>query len=106
KAVLYSEGAASSKGGKIIISRKDPLDKDFKQIAFSLHEGEISKPFKSSFGYHILKVEKIMGQKRLIRHIVLMPKVTKKTMEAAHEKIDSIRQEIVDGDISFKNAAR
>lgn len=106
KAVLYSEDNTSSNGGKMTITRDDPLDKDFKQIAFSLREGEISKPFKSSFGYHIVKVDKVLGQKRVIRHIILIPKETKASLKAAKARIDSIRTQIEDGDISFDQAAR
>ena len=32
----------------------------------SLQEGEISKPFKTDFGYHIIKLEKIRGQEFVI----------------------------------------
>ncbi|WP_317124599.1 peptidylprolyl isomerase [Mesonia aquimarina] len=106
KAVLYSEDGSSSKGGKLTITREDPLDKDFKQIAFSLREGEISKPFKSEFGYHIVTVDKVRGQKLDIRHIIITPEVTEETVKNAQKKIDSIRTEIVKGNISFDKAAR
>ena len=59
KAVLYSEDATSSRGGQMTITREDPLDKDFKQVAFSLRAGEVSKPFKSEFGYHIIQLDKV-----------------------------------------------
>lgn len=106
KAVLYSEGSTSTRGGKMMITRKDPLDQDFKQVAFSLREGEISKPFKSSFGFHIIKVEKILGQKRQIRHIILIPDVTDETLAAARERIDSIRTLITSDSLSFALAAK
>lgn len=106
KAVLYSEGGTSTKGGKMTITRHDPMDKDFKQIAFSLKEGEISKPFESSFGYHIVKVDRILGQKRQIRHIILMPEVTKETTTKARNRMDSIRNLIEEGEMSFNKAAR
>ena len=40
-----------------------------------LEEGEISEPFKSDFGWHILKVDKIRGQEVDVRHILLTPKI-------------------------------
>jgi len=106
KAVLYSQDGSSMRGGKMEITRKDPLDKDFKEIAFSLREGEVSQPFKSSFGYHIVQVDKILGQEREIRHIILIPKTTKASLAEAREKTDSIRTLIKDGKISFKEAAK
>jgi len=106
KAVLYSEDRTSTKGGKMTITRDGPLDKDFKQVAFSLRQGEVSQPFESSFGYHILKVDKVKGQEIEIRHVILIPKVTQATIEEAQTEIDSIRQLIADGEMSFEKAAR
>lgn len=106
KAVLYSQDASSMDGGKMTITRKDPLDKDFKEIAFSLREGEVSQPFKSSFGYHLVLVEKIVGQAREIRYIIIMPKETKASLEEAKEKMEKIRNEILAGDLTFKEAAK
>ena len=106
KAVLYSEDATSSRGGQMTITREDPLDKDFKQVAFSLRAGEVSKPFKSEFGYHIIQLDKVRGQKLDIRHIIIIPKVTEATVADAKEKIEGIREEIVSGEITFDAAAR
>ena len=79
KAILYSEDLGSRrKGGKITLSREDPYVKEFKEAAFSLREGEVSRPFKTEFGYHILTVDKIRGQQVDVRHILLYPEVTKK----------------------------
>lgn len=51
RAVLYSEDEGSKKtGGKYTLTRKDQFVKEFKDAAFSLNEGEISKPFKTEFG--------------------------------------------------------
>nr|WP_308444068.1 peptidylprolyl isomerase [Gillisia lutea] len=107
KAVLYSQDpGSSSDGGRMIITRKDGLDKDFKDTAFSLQEGEVSEPFESQFGYHIIKVEKVIGQNLEIRHILLIPDVTNATVEKAKKQIDSIRTAVVSKDLSFGEAAK
>lgn len=107
KAVLYSQDPGTSPdGGRMLISRKDALDKDFKDTAFSLREGEVSEPFESQFGFHIIKVEKVLGQNLEIRHILLIPDVTNATMARAKEKIDSIRSQIVGEEITFAQAAK
>lgn len=107
KAVLYSEDPGSkSNGGFYKMTRKTPFVKEFKDVAFSLQEGEISKPFETEYGYHIILLEKIKGQELELRHILLMPKVTEKAMREAREKAVRIRDKIVSGEISFANAAR
>ncbi|CAM4041542.1 peptidylprolyl isomerase [Gillisia limnaea] len=106
KAVLYSQDPGSaSDGGKMVITRKDGLDKEFKDTAFSLQEGEVSEPFASMFGYHIIKVERVVGQNLEIRHILLIPDVTSSTVENAKKEIDSIRFQIVNKEITFEKAA-
>ena len=106
KAVLYSQDPGSAPdGGKMIITRKDGLDKEFKDTAFSLQEGEVSEPFASMFGYHIIKVERVIGQNLEIRHILLIPDVTTATVENAKKEIDSIRFQIVNKEITFEKAA-
>lgn len=107
KAVLYSDDPGSSvQGGKITMTRDDPFVREFKQAAFSLQEGQISKPFKTEFGYHILMVEEILGQKVVVRHILLVPDRTPETIAAAKAKADSIRQIIAEGKMDFAEAAR
>jgi len=107
KAVLYSEDPGSrASGGFYKMTRKTPFVKEFKDVAFSLAEGEISAPFETEYGFHIIKVEKIKGQELELRHILLMPKVTKEDLDAAKEKITLIRKRILDNEISFAEAAR
>jgi len=108
KAVLYSDDLPSRRnGGKYTINRKrSPMVKEFNEVAFSLQEGEISEPFETEFGYHIIFLEKIRGQEYDVRHILLRPKVNSKEIEEAKEKIENIRKKIVSGDITFSDAAR
>ncbi len=107
KAVLYSKDPGSrSSGGKYTISRQDPFAKEFKDAAFSLQEGEISEPFKTDFGYHILTVDKIKGQEVDVRHILLIPDVTEATINEAKKRVDSIRTLLIAGDAKFEDIAR
>lgn len=107
KAVLYSQDPGSApQGGKMIINRKDGLDKTFKETAFSLQEGEVSEPFESQFGFHTIQLDKIVGQNLEIRHILLIPDVTSSTVEKAKKQIDSLRAQIVNGEILFGEAAK
>ena len=107
KAVLYSDDIQSRKnGGKYTINRKNsPMVKEFNDVAFSLTEGEISEPFETEFGFHIIFLEKIRGQEYDVRHILLRPEVSNDEILAAKNKIELIRNRILDGDLSFFDAA-
>jgi len=107
KAVLYSKDGSAQKGGMIAgIKRNSPYAKEFKDQAFSLLEGEVSEPFETEFGYHILYVDKIRGQEVDARHIILFPEVSQETLDAAKTKIDTIRESLVAGKYTFKEAAQ
>ena len=107
KALLYSQDPGSrSKGGKYTLNRKKPrMAKEFRDVAFSLREDEISQPFKTDFGWHILAVDKIRGQEIDIRHILLIPKISDDEMRSSKDEIDKLRERIADGEITFSDAA-
>lgn len=106
KAILYSQDPGSkSKGGFYSMTRETPFVKEFKDVAFSLQEGEISEPFETDFGYHIIMVEKIRGQEVDLRHILLQPEISDKEVDMALKELDSIRQHIIDGKYKFDEAA-
>lgn len=107
KAVLYSQDPGSkSNGGYMKVNRKSPLVKEFKEVAFSLDEGQISEPFETEYGFHIIYIEKIKGQDVELRHILIAPKVSEEALKEAKEEVTSIRKKIVDGEITFADAAR
>jgi len=107
KAILYSQDPGSrATGGKYTLHRKRPrMVKEFRDEAFSLEEGEISQPFKTDFGWHILMVDKIRGQEVDARHILLTPKIELSQLQEAKTKLDTLRNRLINDEISFKDAA-
>ncbi len=107
KAVLYSQDpGSSSNGGYYKMTRRTPFVKEFKDVAFSLQEGEISQPFETTFGFHIIMVEKIKGQEVELRHILISPTVSEAALKEAKERITNIRNKIINKELSFADAAR
>ena len=107
KAILYSQDPGSrASGGKYTLHRKKPrMVKEFRDIAFALQEGEISEPFETDFGWHIIQLDKIRGQEIDVRHILLTPKIEVSQLQEVKKKLDSLRVRIMNDEISFKDAA-
>ena len=108
KAILYSEDPGSKPKGGLYegITKETGFVKEFKDTAFSLSEGEVSEPFETTFGFHIMMVEKIRGQERDVRHILVIPKISDKALENLKVELDSIRSQIIEGKYTFAEAAK
>ena len=108
KAILYSQDPGSrSRGGRYTLDRKRPqMVKEFREQAYRLQEGEISQPFETDFGWHIVMVDKIRGRMLDVRHVLLVPKVSNAALGEAQNQLKLIKKRIDDGEISFADAAR
>jgi peptidyl-prolyl cis-trans isomerase SurA len=108
KVVLYTDDKESIKtGGLYTLYRKKPrMVKEFRDVAFAMQEGEVSEPFETEFGWHIIYLEKIRGQEYDVRHILLIPEVSQDAIIEAKAEIEKIRNSIIAGDITFEEAAR
>jgi peptidyl-prolyl cis-trans isomerase SurA len=76
-----------------------------------LKSGGVSDPIRSGSGYHIVKLFEIKGEQRVItqqmkaRHILIKPDLLLTDAQAL-EKITSIRQDIIDGKVTFEDMAK
>ncbi len=107
QAVLYSEDPGSrANGGKYVLTRKSAFVQEFKDVAFSLEKRQVSEPFKTEFGWHILTVEEINGQERVVRHILMVPEISFLNKRAAKKQLDTIRKRILNKELTFEEAAK
>ena len=104
-AVLYSEDGSAVRGGELGYSTKSMWDPAFAEAAFSLKPGKISKIVESEFGFHIIQLIDRQGERINVRHIILQPKISDSEREAAIHRLDSIRQYILDQEMTFEDAA-
>ncbi|MEO8582412.1 MAG: peptidylprolyl isomerase [Flavitalea sp.] len=103
---LYSDDPGKAQGdGSYNINRTEKQwDPAFINQAFRLKEGQISPVFKSKFGYHIIQMVSRAGDDAVVRHILLIPKVTETETNESIKKLDSIRSNLINGKIRFPEA--
>jgi len=105
-AALYSEDPGSKdKGGQYEINRSQrDLDPTWLAKAFTLKEGQVSNPFKTRFGYHIIQLVSRAGDEAVVRHILKVPQVTQYESRESLEKLDTVRSKLIAGTLTFGEA--
>ena len=95
-----------SNGGDMGWSGRGRMVPEYEAMAFKLKPGEISMPFKSQFGIHIMQLIERRGNEYNSRHILMSPKPSDDDLKAATRYLDSIRTLIVNDSIKFQAAAK
>ncbi|WP_231891930.1 peptidylprolyl isomerase [Tenacibaculum ovolyticum] len=108
KAIINSEdpSVTQNSGNMGVITKETGFVREFKEVAFSLEEGEISEPFKSPFGYHIILLNKIRGNGRDVSHILMQPEIADEKLKETKEEIEKIIKEIKEDKLTFEEAAK
>jgi len=105
-AIKYSDDRASgAKGGLLGTTERGDLFPAYEEVAYSLEEGEISAPFLSPLGYHIIQLNWRRGEKINTSHILISLKPDKSDEQRALSKIASLRERILQGE-DFAEIAR
>lgn len=106
KAILYSDDPGSAtKGGELPeFTRDDPFAPEFIAVSFRLQEGEISQPFETDFGYHIVQMLERKGERVRVRHILIIPEITGQDLKRAQRVTDSIYNLLDINQITFGQA--
>src|SRR5210317_1091964 len=106
-AILYSEDPGSNKkGGEYKGIQRGVFVKEFEAVAFNLRKGEISDPFKTEFGYHIVQLLEKRGEELDLRHILIKPKLSQEDLTEAKNFLDSVSVAIANGEMTFEEASR
>ena len=97
----FSEGQQSSNGGRLGWMKGNELPEIFVSAIRNTKIGELSQPFQSSSGFHLLKVNGIKGNDPVIEEQINVRHILIKTNEilddaAAEEKLKTIRTQIID----------
>ena len=97
----FSEGQQSSNGGRLGWMKGSELPEIFVSAIRNTKIGELSQPFQSASGFHLLKVNGIKGNDPVIEEQINVRHILIKTNEilddaAAEEKLKTIRTQIID----------
>jgi peptidyl-prolyl cis-trans isomerase SurA len=102
----YSEDPASAKrGGDLGFTQRGDLVPEYENVAFNLKNGEISGIVQTQFGFHIIQLIERRGERIHTRHILIRVQPTQQDEQRVIQKLDSIRQVILDGKATFEEMA-
>jgi peptidyl-prolyl cis-trans isomerase SurA len=93
-------------GGEMGWSGRGRMVPEYEAMAFKLKPNEISMPFKSPFGIHIMQLIERRGNEYNSRHILMAPKPSQEDLDDASKYLDSLRFLIVNDSIKFQTAAK
>jgi len=102
----HSEDPGSKfKGGCYDMIRKGSFVPEYESAVFSTDEGNYSPVFKSTYGYHFVKVVEKRGEYYRACHILMSPKINDEDFNRCKAQIDSVYNELKEKKISFNAAA-
>lgn len=101
-----ADPSVASNGGEMGWSARGRMVPQFEAMAFKMKPGEISMPFETDFGIHIMQLIDRRGNEYNSRHILLSPSPSAADLKVAERYLDSLRTVIQNGKITFQGAAK
>ena len=98
--------SAQYNGGEMGYVGRGAMVPQFEAQAFKLKLGEISQPFKSSFGFHIMQLIDRRGNEYNSRHILIFATPSADDIARAEKFLDSLREKIINEKLKFEQLAK
>ena len=78
-------------GGDLGLFRRGTFIQEFEELAFSLKEGEVGGPVFSSLGFHLIRLNRRVGEKIDASHIFFPVKITNEDIDATKIYLNKIK---------------
>lgn len=101
-----ADPSVTSNNGDMGWAGRGAMVPEFEAMAFKLKANEISLPFETDFGIHIMQLLERRGNEYHARHILMSPSPSAEDLIVAERFLDSLRMVIQSGDLVFQNAAK
>lgn len=101
---LYSQDPGSAKLGGRIEATRGMMVKPFEATAYSLKPDEVSNVFETEYGFHIMKLLERKGDDYVCLHILIIPRYSPDSLQAASDRIDQCYKELTSGKITWEEA--
>ncbi|MEP2773861.1 MAG: peptidylprolyl isomerase [Fulvivirga sp.] len=102
----YSQGPSAKYGGNLGFAQRGVMAPEYEAASLKLKPGEISSPFETQFGLHIVQLIERRGNEYNSRHILLQPKPSQEDIDRTSNYLDSLKQQIESDSITFEKAAK
>lgn len=104
---LYSQDPTNPIGGELGFMGRGQLVPEYAAVAFNLNDPKkVSKIVETEYGFHIIQLIEKRGDRINTRHILMRPKVADKDLTNALARLDSVRKDIINNEVSFEDAVR
>jgi peptidyl-prolyl cis-trans isomerase SurA len=90
-ATEYSDDPGSKdNGGQLGWIRQEDVVPEFGNALFAMQVGDISDIVETSFGFHIIKLDRVRGNERSARHILVSPEMTAEDTARYHQLAEDV----------------
>lgn len=93
-----TDPGSASYGGDLGSVRRGTFVKEFEEVVYNLKVGQISKPVKTQYGYHIIKLLERKGDLVRPQHILLPIEITPEDDDSVKSDLLKIRLRAISGE--------